>query len=163
MFLTYIPTAFLTGCRLCLIVSGTHAEGLHVHGFVCIVEHSVSYSGPVRPLTSTKLLFYFLHYVVLLSSCVHNLQRMEQGRRKHTTSHPLPAGCLCPVHCLKELNLAETKDAVNTCTYLFIRDCREEARDQNHGRSTFLPQVVSCALSLNYSLSLEQGRNNVVI
>lgn len=119
VFLTFIPIAFLSGCRLCLIVSGTNAEGIHVHWIVCIVEHSMSYSVPaVKPVT--KLLFYFLHYVVLLSSCVRNLQRMEQGREKNNNRHPPLPACLGRAHCLKELNRAEIEDATKTCTYLFI-------------------------------------------
>ena len=48
----------------------------------CIVEHSRPHSVPVKPITSAKLLFYFLNDVVLLSSCVHNFLRIEQQKGK---------------------------------------------------------------------------------
>lgn len=87
-----------------------------------VLLSTLCHSVPVKPLTGVKLLFfpfYFLHYVVLLSSCVHNLQRTEEAEKQQ----PPLAACLCPAHCLKELNLAEAED---TCTYLFMCDCREK-------------------------------------
>lgn len=126
---------------------------MHIHGVVYIVYCAYCVAHNICHSVSR----YFLHYVVLLS-CVPNLHRMVQ-RAENNIQPPLPA-CLHPVHCVKEVKLTETED---TCTYLFIKGCGEEARDQKDARSTFLPQVVRYRLSLNYSFSHEQHRNTVAI
>lgn len=64
-----------------------------------VLLSTLRHSVPVKPLTGVKLLFfpfYFLHYVVLLSSCVHNLQRTEEAEKKSSLLS-LPASALCIV------------------------------------------------------------------
>lgn len=98
----------------------------HMACTVCTAEHSVSH----RSCKAGEFVFFLLHDVVLLSSCVCN----------HNNS------LLCPLAsnlhaALKSQSLQKTQDAAKTCTYLFMTFIHvQSGEDQNKGGSTFLPQ-----------------------
>lgn len=115
---------------------------MHVHCVVCMVAHNMSQS------------------VIMLCCCHVSIFFTEWNRGGENNMQAPPPACCCPVHCAKEVNLAETED---TCTYLFIKARGEKQRDQKKARSTFLAWVVCYRRRLIYSFLHEQWLYEVCV